>query len=69
MMDEDISQNRQLGLFRGDFAMIGSKRCAEALQGGCGIEFVDLPLYLLRYKFSLEVCGAESCISLSYHTA
>jgi hypothetical protein len=55
MMDEDISQNRQFRLLGRDLAMFGSKRCAEALQSGCGIEFANLPLYLLRDKFSLEV--------------
>jgi len=55
MMNEDISQNRQLGLFRWNFAMIGSKRCAETLQSGSRVKFVDLPLHLLRYEFSLEV--------------
>lgn len=48
--------------------MFGSKRCAEALQSGCGIEFADFPLYLLRDKFSLEVLDEESRISI-YYTA
>lgn len=69
MMNEDISQNRQLGLFRWDFAMIGSKRCAETLQGGSRVKFVDLPLHLLRYEFSLEVWDAESCVSFMHYTA
>lgn len=64
MMNKDISQNRQLGLFRWNFAMVGSKRCAETLQSGSRVKFVDLPLHLLRYKFSLEVWDAEPCISL-----
>ena len=55
MMNEYVSQNRQLGLFRGDLAVIGSEGRAEALKGSRGIELVNLPLYLLRNKFSFEV--------------
>lgn len=68
MMDKDISQNRQFGLFRGDFALVGSKRCAETLQCRCGIEFVDLPLHLLRYKLSLEVWDTKRQLG-SYNKA
>ena len=55
MVDEDVSQNGQFGLLRGDFTVIGSKWRAEALEGGGRVEFVYFPLYLLRNKLSLEV--------------
>jgi hypothetical protein len=55
MVDEDVSEDRQLAIDGGDFAKGATKRGAEALQGSWRIELVYFELDLPRDEFSFEV--------------
>lgn len=55
MVHEDVAQNRQLAVNRGDLAEWRLERCAEALQRGGGVELSDLELDLVANKLALEI--------------
>lgn len=56
MMHENISQDRQIRIQWGDFTKLRSKRRAESLEGGWGVELSDLEFDLLGNEFALEIC-------------
>lgn len=58
MVDKDVSKQRELGFLGGDLAVLGSKRGAEALEGGWGVELVDFVCTLLGHELSLQVYTA-----------
>lgn len=69
MMDKDVSQNRQLRFLGGDLAVVGAEGRAEALEGRRGVELVNLPFYLLRDEFSLEVCHVSAPVTYAERVA
>jgi hypothetical protein len=56
MVNKDIPKDRQLGFLRRDLAVRRFEWGTETTQGRWRVEFVDLPLDLLRYELPLEVC-------------
>jgi hypothetical protein len=56
MMHENISQDRKIRIQGGDFTKLRSKRRAESLEGGWGVELSDLEFDLLGNEFALEIC-------------
>lgn len=55
MVNEDVSQDRELRIEGGNLAHVGFERRAETLESGGRVEFRDLIPDLLGDEFSLEV--------------
>jgi hypothetical protein len=53
MVNEDIPQNREVGVEGRDFAKLGLERCAESLECGWGVQLFDFEFDLLRDEFAL----------------
>ena len=59
MVDEDEAQDGQLAVDRGHLAKRALEGRAKALQGGGGVELVDLKLDLPRDEFALQICHSS----------
>lgn len=55
MVDEDVSENRKVGLERRDLPKVGFERGAEPAQGSRGVKLGDFTLDLLREELSFEI--------------
>jgi len=55
MVDEDVAEDGQFGVFGGDFARVGAEGGAKAAEGRGGVEFGDFVLGLLGEQFALKV--------------
>ena len=55
MVDEDVPEDGEVGVERGDLPKVGLEGGAESAQGGGGVELGDFSLDLLREELSLEI--------------
>lgn len=62
-MYEYVSQDRQLRIERGDFAVFRPEGSAESAEGGRRVELGDLPVYLLRDELSFQIYKSRPKVS------
>jgi hypothetical protein len=58
MVNEDISQNREIRIQRRDLAILGPKGSTKSLQCRWRGELLDFIVRLIGYEFSFQICSA-----------